>query len=99
MMQERERRRSLGLPDTMPTGDESNALAVAHYRQARLADVRARFEELADAIATQAAARSDDEMKAAAAIPWARERALWEFIGGDTFLHWPIHAEAIERAT
>ena len=36
-------------------------------------------------------------MNATDAIPWAGNRPLWQFIGGDTFLHWPLHAEGIEE--
>ena len=46
-----------------------------------------------------AAARSDHEMLATNAIPWAGERPLWHIIGADTFLHeWPAHAAQIEAA-
>ena len=99
MMQERERRKLAGLSDAMPTGEESNALAVAHYQDLPFDDVRTQFEQLVDALGARAGLRTDDEMNATDAIPWAGKRPLWQIIGGDTFLHWPIHAEAIERAT
>ncbi len=98
MMQERERRKREGLPDTMPTGDESNALAVAYYRDRPLPDVRATFDDLATKITDRIQLRSDAGMLKTDAVPWAPGRPLWQFIAGDTFEHWPIHAEAIERA-
>ena len=98
MMKERERRKLAGLGDAMPSGDESNALAVALLRDCPLDEVRATFEEVVDALVARARLRTDDEMSATDAIPWAGNRPLWQFIGGDTFQHWPVHAEAIERA-
>jgi len=81
-----------------PGGDEWNALAVEPYRAVPLDQIRAEFDGLVDALVSRARLRTDDEMNATAAIPWAGERPLWHFIGGDTFLHWPAHSEAIERA-
>ena len=98
MQQERERRRLAGESDRMPTGEESNALAVAYYAAMPLAEVRGTFEHLVDAIVERVRMRTDDEMNATDAVPWAKGRRLWEFIGGDTFLHWPVHAADIERA-
>ncbi len=99
MMQERERRKLAGLSDDMPTGDESNALAVAHYHGVPIEDVRAEFDQLVDALVARVRQRTDDEMNTTDAIPWAGKRPLWQLIGGDTFLHWALHTEAIERAS
>src|SRR5438045_2619548 len=99
MQTERRRRQLAGLDDRMPSGAESNALAVAHYAGVPLADVRRTFDDLVDAIVERVRMRSDDEMNVLDAVPWAKGRRLSEFIGGDTFLHWPLHAEDIERAT
>jgi Mycothiol maleylpyruvate isomerase N-terminal domain len=98
MMEERERRKLSGLGDAMPSGEESNALAVAYFRECGFDDVRAAFEHVVNAVVERVGARTNDEINATDAIPWAGSRPLWEFIGGDTFLHWPLHAEAIERA-
>jgi len=98
MLAERRRRQELGMDDRMPTGEEANALAVAYYRDVPLADLRIELARLIDAIAGRVAERSDEQMNATDAVPWAGERPLWRFIGGDTFLHWPAHAEAMERA-
>jgi hypothetical protein len=98
MAAERMRRKAAGLPDTMPSGEESNALSVAYFADVPLEDVQAQFEQLTDAILEKVEATSDDEMNAAGAIAWAPGRVLWQFIGGDTFLHWPLHSEMIERA-
>ncbi len=98
MQRERERRRLAGESDRMPTGEESNALAVAYYAPISAEEVRATFERLVDAIIERTRTRSDDEMAATDAVPWARGRPLWEFIGGDTFLHWPVHTDDLERA-
>ena len=97
MMQERERRKLAGLSDDMPTGAESNALAVAHYHDVPFDDVRSTFNQIVDAIVVRAGLRTDDQMNATDAIPWAGKHPLWQIIGGDTFLHWPLHAEPIER--
>jgi hypothetical protein len=98
MVAERMRRKAAGLPDTMPTGEESNALAVAHFREVPLPDVRAQFDQLVESIIERVRERTDDEINATHTIPWARPRPLWQFVGGDTFLHWPAHSEMIERA-
>jgi uncharacterized protein (TIGR03083 family) len=98
MMEERQRRKLAGLGNGMPTGEESNALAVAYFRERPLDEVRPTFERVVDALVAQARVRTDDEMNATDAIPWAGNRPLWQFIGGDTFLHWPLHTEDIERA-
>lgn len=98
MVAERMRRKSAGLPDTMPSGAESNALAVAHFAEVPLEDVRAQFVALTDTILARVRLKSDDEMNTTGAVPWSPNRVLWQFIGGDTFLHWPVHSEMIERA-
>ncbi len=81
-----------------PSSDEWNALAVAFYRHLPLPDVRAEHERIIGLIVEKARALSDEAMRATGSVPWAPERPLWRFIGGDTFLHWPQHSEAIERA-
>ena len=81
-----------------PTGDEWNALAVEHYRHQPLADVRDEFERLVALIIERSLLRSDVEMNAIGAIPWAGDVPLWQFIAGDTYLHWPAHTEMIGRA-
>jgi hypothetical protein len=98
MLQERERRKLAGLSDAMPTGAESNALAVAHYHELPLDDVRSAFDKVVDALVARASQRTDDQMNVTDAIPWAGARPLWQLIAGDTFEHWPQHAEAVERA-
>lgn len=99
MLKELQRREAAGQDTTqMPTGEESNALAVAHYRDVPLDEVRATLERLIEAIVERVRLRSDEEMMATDAIPFAPGRPVWQFIAGDTFLHWPVHAEAIERA-
>lgn len=81
-----------------PTGDEWNALAVAHYRDDSIDRVRAEFERIVALLLEQSRLRTDEEMNATGAIPWARDVALWRFIAGDTYFHWPLHAAAIEAA-
>src|SRR5437868_7890592 len=98
MQTERRRRQLAGLDDRMPTGAESNDLAVSHYATVPLSDVRATFEHLVDAIVERVRTRSDEEMKAMDAVPWAKGRRLYEFIGGGTDLAWPVYAADIERA-
>lgn len=87
-----------GVGSSRPSGDEWNALAVEHYRDVPLDQVRSEFDGLVEALLARVRLRNDDEMNATDAIAWAPERPLWHFIGGDTFLHWPLHAGAIERA-
>jgi hypothetical protein len=79
------------------SGEEWNARAVAHYHAASVAAVREEFERQVALLLEHASFRTDDEMNATDAIPWAGERPLWQIIGGDTFLHWPVHSEAIEH--
>ncbi|HEY7268829.1 MAG TPA: maleylpyruvate isomerase N-terminal domain-containing protein [Dehalococcoidia bacterium] len=81
-----------------PTGDEWNAIAVAFYKDTPLDDLRARHESLVGAIISQVGSRTDADMARTDAVPRAQGRPLWQFIAGDTFLHWPQHAAAIEAA-
>lgn len=97
VIEETKRRESAGTA-APPTGDEWNALAVAAYRDASLEDVRATFDRVVDALVERVRPRSDQEMAATDAIPWAAALPLWQLIGGETFLHWPSHSDAIERA-
>ena len=80
-----------------PSGDEWNALAVEHYNGLTLDEVRLQFEQLADAVVEQISLRTDDDMESKGTITWAGDIPLWQFIAGDTFLHWAIHSETIER--
>lgn len=81
------------------SGQEWNERAVAFWRDTPIAEVRAEFERIADLLVERVRLLSDEEMLAMDTIPWAPGRPLWQFIGGDTFLHeWPAHAEQIERA-
>jgi hypothetical protein len=99
MLEERKRREAAGLDTSaMPTADESNALAVAHYRDVPIGEVRTELELLIEAIVERVRLRTDEQMSATDAIPFAGQRPLWEQIGGETFLHWPVHAAAIEQA-
>lgn len=80
------------------TAEEWNARAVAFWRDTPLDEVRAEFEVAVDHIVERARLRTDDEMAATDAVPWAPGRPLWQLIGGDTFLYeWPAHTEQIER--
>ena len=80
-----------------PTGEEWNTLAVAHCRDTPLDEVRAEFARILDALTSRVRLRTDEQMLATDAMPWAGGRPLWQLIAGDTFLHFPEHAEAIER--
>lgn len=81
-----------------PSGEEWNELAVGASRSVPIADIRQRFEGLADAIVEQVGRRSDEELDAAGAIPWAGQQPLGQLIAGDTTLHWALHRAEIERA-
>jgi hypothetical protein len=98
MKQERERREAAGIQPPLPPGDEANALAVAHYQRHTLADVRAELESLADAIVDRVKLRSDEDLQATDAVPWAPGRPLWHFVAGDTVVHWSAHTGDIERS-
>ena len=80
-----------------PSGDEWNALAVDHYKGQTLDEVRLEFGRLADVLVEQVLLRTDDDMKDRGTIAWAGDVPLWQFIAGDTFLHWALHSETIER--
>jgi hypothetical protein len=82
-----------------PSEDEWNARAVAYSRDQAFEEVKARFDEVVDALIARIRERTDDEMNATDAIPWGGDRPLWQQIGSETFNHWPEHAESIERAT
>jgi len=97
VIEETARRESAGIRER-PSGDEWNALAVAHYRDLPLERAREEFDGMVGALLVQLRQRSDEQMNATDAIPWAGPLPLWQHIGGDTFLHWAIHSEAIERA-
>jgi hypothetical protein len=97
VVEETKRRELAGITDR-PTGEEWNALAVAYYRDVPLDAVRDAFNSIVDALAARVRLRSDAQINAADAIPWAGALPLWQLIGGDTFLHWPSHSGAIERA-
>jgi hypothetical protein len=96
VMEEMERRKSRGIKG-FPGGDEWNAMAVAFYKDRSLRDLRTELEANIDAVVEAARARTDEQMKATDAIPWAPGQPLWALIGAETFLHWPQHCEAIER--
>jgi hypothetical protein len=95
--EETQRRASAGL-GRLEDGEEWNALAVAYYRNQSFDEVRAELEAMIDAVVERAGERSDKQMGATDAIPWAPGRPLWALIGAETFLHWPAHSEAIEKA-
>lgn len=100
----------LGAPVTPPayvvgvterlTGQEWNERAVAYWRGFSLEEVTAEFLAITDHIIDRASVRTDEEMNQLGSIPWAGQQPLWQFIGGDTFLHeWPVHTEQIATAT
>jgi hypothetical protein len=104
----------LGAPETPPpyvlaaagesggpiSGEEWNRRAVAYWRPAELAAVRGEFERVTDVLIEHAGRRTDEEMNAAAPVPWAGGAVLWRFIGHDTYLsEWPAHTAQIEAAT
>jgi hypothetical protein len=100
---------ALGAPERPPpyvvsetrrlSGQEWNERAVAFWAEAPLADVRAEFERVTDALIAAAATNSDEKMRADHGVPWAAPGALWHFVGNDTYLHeWPAHRAQIEQA-
>ena len=80
------------------SGDQWSARAVAHYKGMSLAEVRRDLNTVVDALVARLRTRSDEQMNATDAIPWAEPRALWRQVGAETFLHWPVHVVDIERA-
>ena len=95
---ERRRRHLAGLSNTTPNDAESNSLAVAFHSRRSLDSVSDEFERVVDALISRVRRRTDDEMNATDAIPTDPGRPLWQFIGEETFLHWPQHSDDIERA-
>jgi hypothetical protein len=81
-----------------PSGEEWNRRVVEHYRSAPLEDVQRELDRRVDALLERARLRTDDDMNAQDAIPWAPGRPLWQQIAAETFEHWPAHAADIERA-
>jgi len=81
-----------------PSEDEWNDLVVRFYKDLQLEQVRAELDRVVDALVAEVRKRTDDEMNATDAIPWAGESPLWHHIGNETFEHWPAHAADIERA-
>lgn len=79
-----------------PSGDEWNALAVDHYHGLTLDEIRLEFGRLGDVLVEQVRLRTDDDMNTKDTIAWAGDVPLWQFIAGDTFLHWALHSETIE---
>jgi hypothetical protein len=98
MQEERSRRAAAGLGDGMPSGDESNALAVRYYDDHPYESVRAEFERLVNSVIQNIGKRTEEDLRRSDAIPWAPGRPLWHFVAGDTVMHWPVHAADIERA-
>ena len=80
------------------SGDQWSARAVAHYKGMSLAEVRRDLNTVVDALVARLRLRSDEQMNATDAIPWAEPRPLWRQVGAETFLHWPAHVADIERA-
>jgi hypothetical protein len=99
----------LGAPETPPpyvlaarerlSAQEWNERAVAYWADFTLEQVLAEFVRIVDRVIEFAALRTDEEMNQTDATPWAGDRPLWQFIGGDTFLvEWPAHSGQIEVA-
>ena len=82
------------------SGQEWNQRAVAYWRDFDLNAVRAEFSNIAVRIIDCVSALTDEQVNAIGTISWyPPDRPLWQFIGGDTFLHeWPAHAAQIEAA-
>jgi hypothetical protein len=80
------------------SSEEWNAMAVDFFREQTLADVRSQFERLVGVLENQVRLRDDSAMLATDAIRWSPGEPLWKLVGAETFLHWPEHADEIERA-
>lgn len=73
--------------------------AVHYWQGASLADVLAEFDRWLDRLVSAVRGRSDDQMTATDAIPWAGERPLWQIIGRETFLYlWPTYMARMDQA-
>jgi hypothetical protein len=75
-----------------------NARVVTHYRNAPLERIVADLDVAVDALIARLRLRTDDQMNATDAIPWAGARPLWQIVGAETFEHWPNHAATLEAA-
>jgi len=81
-----------------PSGDEWNRRVVEHYRDMPLERVMADLDRVVDALVERIGERTNDQMNATDAIPWAGDRPLWQQIASETYEHWPAHSAEIERA-
>ena len=78
------------------SGDEWNARAVSCYADLSLAEVKAELDRNVEALVERIRLRSDAEMSATDAIPWAGNRPLWQQVGIETFDNWRWYSERIE---
>ncbi len=81
-----------------PSADEWNARAVRFYADLSLDDVKAELDRNVDALIERVRNRSQDEINATDALPWAGNRPLWQQIGIETFENWRFFSERIEAA-
>ena len=80
-----------------PSGEEWNRLAVAFYQDLELEQVVAELDRTVEALVDAVRRKSDADMIATDAMPWAGGGPLWQKIAGDTFAHWPAHRADLER--
>jgi hypothetical protein len=79
--------------------EEWHDRAVRYWKEAPLAEVWAEFDRWLDRLVSTVRSRSDDQMRATDAVPWAGERPLWQIIGRETFLYvWPTYIARMDQA-
>ena len=81
-----------------PPPEEWNSRAVDFYSELSLAEVRAELDRNIDALVARVRLRTDEEINATDALPWAGTRPLWQQIGIETFENWHSRSELIEQA-
>jgi hypothetical protein len=88
----------VGVTEKLDGDDAWNARTVAYYRDVPLDRVLADFDRSVDALVERVTRRTNAEMSATDAIPWAGAWPLWQTIAAETYRHWPAHSADIERA-
>jgi hypothetical protein len=88
----------VGVTGKLEGDDAWNSRVVEHYRDIPLDRVIADFDRSVDALVARLTLRTNAEMNASDAIPWAGARPLWQTVAAETYRHWPAHSADLERA-
>jgi hypothetical protein len=88
----------LGVTGRLEGDGAWNARVVGYYHDLPFERVMADFDRSVDALVERLTLRTNSEMNATDAIPWAGSRPLWQIVGAETYEHWPAHCADLERA-